>query len=181
MARDEREGHRSLVSTIQKAAIGTVANIFGVSATRTCSKCGELIPYTDSSECGSHPTVTPGKDLNIHISMTPAPPKQEEKPIELVATPPKKINAAFKDTHQDQPKPVARVRTDGGRSRASYVGLRGDSDPFIKAQANRSYHYEDSFGEQRPIHWEDAVRRQPERPEIEIEETPHEPHYTFGE
>lgn len=124
-----------------------------------CPDCGLDKLQGDPSPCGSHPVLSdPSEDtLLVRIGFVKPKPREKElpPPVErLDGQPTKRLIPKMKQPEERWKKPEgreqetratppeSRKRTDGGKSRRDYVGLRGNDDPFIQAQESNYYSYE---------------------------------------
>lgn len=152
-----KEFDRTL-SGMVSTGLSKVKEISSVRIRVQCKDCNGYKGMFDSSSC-PHPGAHDGADFDhdIRINLKPALPSEKElpPPVErLDGEPTKRLIPKMKqrdpklkapEEHELEAKqePVTpNKRTDGGKSRRDYVGLRGNDDPFIQAQESNYYSYE---------------------------------------
>ena len=129
--------------------MGTVKQATSMRVRVSCKSCGGYKGLFDSSSC-PHPGADDGQTFEHDVTITTVA-SEEREPVERIERQPeKKISSRFKDPiaeeKMNEPEVGAKVRTDGGKSRRDYTTLKGDKDPFVRAQQQHIVDYEPGIG-----------------------------------
>jgi hypothetical protein len=167
-----RDDNETLLRRLINGAAHVLSNKTDVQI--RCVDCGEWKQEGDSSPCGSHlPLPDPDDDtFLVRIGFVKPKPVEKELPKPVKDGQPtfRQVNMMQKQRDERykrpededplfQPSKPLRRRTDGGKSRADYVGLRGSNDPFTQAQERKAaaFDYEPQVGNKELVDYEDDI------------------------